>query len=269
VGGVSSARRDLEAAAAEVAWWHSIALAPDLVTEGVKSSETLGRELAELRLPDLRGKTVIDIGAWDGYFSFAAERAGAARVVAVDFLTWSIDLPAFNRYGAECERRGEQVGDVRYLPELGIWQPESLPGKRGFDVAHEALNSSVEVLVADFLDLDPDVVGTFDVVLFLGVIYHLKDPLGAAEQVRRLTRELAVVESEAIHVPGQEQLALWRFHGVDQLHGGGNWWVPNRRGLEHVLQAAGFGQVDTVGAHALAPTDTEATHYRAIAHARP
>ena len=258
---------DLRQRVADLRWYHTIDLGHGIVTPGIDDTP---RRMATLDLPaSFAGKSVLDIGAWDGYFSFAAEQAGASRVVAVDFLTWSIDLPAFNEYWAECERRGEQVGDVRYLPELGIWQPESLPGKRGFDVAHEALNSRVEVVVADFLDLDPAVVGTFDVVLCLGVIYHLKDPVGAAEQLRRLTRELAVVESEALHLPGQEHLALWQFHGIDQLHGGGNWWVPNQRALEHVLQAAGFRQAEMVGTHAFDPHETESTHYRAVAHAVP
>ncbi|HEX7589257.1 MAG TPA: hypothetical protein VF478_13155, partial [Anaerolineae bacterium] len=53
-------------------WFHSIELVPDIVTPGRQSAEAGAQELRDLRLPDLRGKSVLDIGAYDGYFSFAA-----------------------------------------------------------------------------------------------------------------------------------------------------------------------------------------------------
>ena len=65
-------------------WWHSIDLGHGVVTKGYKAPETLQYELESLRLPDLRDKTVLDIGAHDGFFSFEAERHGARRVVALD-----------------------------------------------------------------------------------------------------------------------------------------------------------------------------------------
>ena len=68
-----------------------------MVTPGRKSAESLARELEMLRLPDLRGRSVLDVGAYDGYFSFAAERLGAARVVALDHYVWSVDMAAYMR----------------------------------------------------------------------------------------------------------------------------------------------------------------------------
>ncbi len=128
----------------------------------------------------------------------------------------------------------------------------------------------MEALSCDLLDLDAAVVGEFDVVLCLGVIYHLENPFLAVEQLRRITRGVVVVESEAIHVPEQEHLALWRFHGVDHLGGGpGNWWVPNRLALEHAFEAGGFGSAETVGSSAFNPTTRDVSHYRTIMHARP
>ena len=73
-------------------WWHSIDLGQGVVTKGFKTPETLQHELESLRLPDLRDKTVLDIGAWDGFFSFEAEKRGAKRVVAFDHHIWSVDL---------------------------------------------------------------------------------------------------------------------------------------------------------------------------------
>jgi tRNA (mo5U34)-methyltransferase len=252
----------------EIAWWHSIELAPGHITQGAKTTDYLEREWAALHLPDLRGKTMLDVGAWDGYHSFAAERAGAARVVALDYYTWSVDLRGYAAHQDECRRATVPFGAPHEIPAL--WHPDTLPGKRGFDLAHQALSSRVEAVVGDFTDMDLEALGRFDVVLFLGVLYHLTDPLGAARRLSQVTRELAIVESEALHVPGQEHLALWQFHGVDHLGGGpGNWWVPNRRALEHVLAAAGFASIETVDSIGLAPSEVKATHYRTFVHAGP
>lgn len=60
-------------------WWHSIDLGDGVVTPGYKTPEMLARELDAMRLPDVRGSTVLDIGGWDGFFAFEAERRGAPR----------------------------------------------------------------------------------------------------------------------------------------------------------------------------------------------
>src|SRR4051812_11182766 len=64
-------------------WFHAIELAPGITTPGRKSTEQLEEQVRSCQLPDLRGKTVLDIGAFDGYFSFTAERLGAAKVTAL------------------------------------------------------------------------------------------------------------------------------------------------------------------------------------------
>ena len=53
-------------------------------------------------LPDLRGKSVLDVAAWDDFFSFEAERLGAGRVVALDRLVWELDIVACMSYWREC-----------------------------------------------------------------------------------------------------------------------------------------------------------------------
>jgi tRNA (mo5U34)-methyltransferase len=77
---------DLRSRVAAVRWYHTIDLGQGIVTPGIDATPF---RLARLDLPtSLAGRTVLDIGAWDGFFSFEAERRGAARVVATDWYSW-------------------------------------------------------------------------------------------------------------------------------------------------------------------------------------
>src|SRR6185503_7724443 len=68
-------------------WYHTIDLGQGVVTKGVDDTAL---RLARIDLPvSLAGQTVLDIGAWDGFFSFEAERRGAARVLATDSFAWT------------------------------------------------------------------------------------------------------------------------------------------------------------------------------------
>ena len=113
---------DLPARVAEIDWFHSIQLRPGLKTRG---SDDTARRVDILQLPDdLTGKTVLDVGAWDGFFSFEAERRGAERVVALDSHAWTL-------------RDGR--------------------GKAGFDLARDALGSHHDTLsaAASAMSMDP------------------------------------------------------------------------------------------------------------------
>src|SRR4051812_14133987 len=107
-------------------WYHAIDLGHGVVTPG-----TRGWDFESLQVPSLEGKTVLDIGAWDGYFSFEAERGGAARVVALDHYVWALDLEGWERHQLESRDEGAPPTPAHEVP--GLWQPETLPGKRGFD----------------------------------------------------------------------------------------------------------------------------------------
>jgi glycosyltransferase involved in cell wall biosynthesis/SAM-dependent methyltransferase len=224
-------------------WRHSIDLGHGVVTPGEKGGDAsfMAHELRALRLPeDLEGRTVLDIGAWDGFYSFEAERRGAARVVALDHYAWEID---------------RQDGDARH--------PATLPGKAGFDLAHRALHSRVEPLVADFMEVDVESLGRFDLVLFLGVIYHVEDPVGAMRRVAALTGDLAVIETAAIVLEGEEDRPVWQFCRADEFDGDPTtWWVPNLRAVHDLCQAAGFSRTETVAGPPPGPGP-----YRAIVHA--
>ena len=233
------ARRRLQQRVESVAfWWHSIDLGHGVVTPGHKSDEALRAELDAMDLPDLRGRTVLDIGGWDGWFAFEAERRGAARVGVVDHYMWSMDSPGQQAYWRRCMAEGVTP---RPYHETEYWHPDTLPGKAGFDLAREALGSAVEPIVADFMTCDLAAIGTWDVVFYLGVLYHMEEPLTALRRVAAVTRELAVVETEAVVVPEHEGDALWRFFPGAELNGDvSNWWAPNASGLLGALRAAGF-----------------------------
>ena len=263
-GGESPA--ELRALADSMAFWfHSIDLGQGVVTQGVKSAARLEFELHRLQLPDLRGKTVLDVGAWDGFFSFQAERLGAGRVVSLDHVMWAED-PAVSRYCQDCREQGVP-------PPV---PPAELPGKRGYDIAASVLGSKAEAITGDFMTMDLEALGQFDVVLFLGVLYHMQDALAALRRVAAVTRELAVIESEAVMIPGLEHLAICEFYEGDELNqDSSNWWAPNQKALEAMCRAAGFTRVHVlVGPPVDVPSPPAAPgpppppiHYRAVVHA--
>jgi tRNA (mo5U34)-methyltransferase len=183
-------------------WYHSLQLPDGRVIEGIISLDQLRSRFNRLGVPeDLRGKRALDIGAWDGWFSFEMEKRGA-EVVAVD------------------------CADVE-----------------NFRYARKLLGSKVDYRILDVLELSPDELGRFDVVLFLGVLYHLKHPLLGLETVCRLTRDIAIVESfvteqEAGAIPALE------FYETDELGGQlDNWFGPTVECLLALCRTAGFARV--------------------------
>lgn len=199
--------------AAAVAWWHGgMDLGDGVITRG--PSMPARDLLPRLGLPaDLTGKTVLDVGTWDGFMAFECERRGA-DVVAVDSFVWS-------------EARTAAVPGAT--------------GRAGFDLAHEALNSRVRAVECEVLDLSPALLGTFDIVLFLGVLYHMRHPLLALERVAALTHDLLIVES---HVIGGGGSPIMRFYPGAELNADpSNWWGPNTACIDSMLRAVGFDDI--------------------------
>jgi tRNA (mo5U34)-methyltransferase len=192
----------------KIGWWHRIDLGRGVVTPGANDSPT---KLARLALPaDLRGRTVLDIGAWDGFYSFEAERRGARRVVAVDYYGWS----------------------------------EGKVSNAGFQLARRAIESKVEHLERDVMQLSAEELGTFDLVLFLGVLYHLRDPLAALERVHRVTGAQLILET---HVELRGRRPLMVFYPDAQLsQDPTNWWGPNPAAVKEMLRTVGFRRVEEV-----------------------
>lgn len=200
-------------------WFHSIDLGHGIVTKGLKTPEVLRADTEALQLPDLAGKSVLDIGAWDGYYTFEAERRGARRVVSLDHFVWQID-------------RDGTGGD---------W-----PGRRTYDLAHAALNSRAEAVAADYMTVDWQSIGApFDVVFYMGVLYHMEDPLAALKRVRQATGGVAIVETAAIDLPYIGDRAFCEFYETTELNGDpSNWWAPNEKALVGMCRAAGFSRVE-------------------------
>ncbi len=182
-------------------WYHSIELPDGSVIPGLQSIATLRERIARFPIPqDLRGKRVLDIGCWDGWFTFEMERRGAT-VVAVD----------------------------------SARQPTFLEAKK-------LLNSKAEYVVEDVCHLSPRDIGYFDIVLFFGVLYHLKHPLLALEKVCELTRDMACIESLVIDDPPQpDAIPLLEFYEGTELAGQfDNWCGPNTSCMLAFCRTAGF-----------------------------
>lgn len=150
-----------------------------------------------------------------------------------------LDIGTWDGYFAfEMEKRGAEV--------VAIDSTEI----ENFYIARELLGSKAGYHVMDVYELDPKRIGRFDVVLFLGVLYHLKHPLYALEKVCSVTREMAIVESYVINeAPGPEIPAL-EFYETDELLGQmDNWCGPNAQCLLAFCRAAGFARVELLNIH--------------------
>jgi tRNA (mo5U34)-methyltransferase len=224
-------------------WFHSLDLG-GIVTNGHKSAKQLAWEWNRMRVPSLEGKSVLDVNTWDGYFAFQAEQAGAAFVTGLDFYMWAMDQREHQRYWRECMASGVIPAPYEQMP---YFKPAELPGKNGFDVAREVLRSGVRPVVADFATINLSAIGTYDVVFFLGSLYHMRDPMDCLKRVACVTKELAVIETEAIMVRGHERSGLCEFFEPGALNSDiSNWWAPNVKALRAMCLRAGFRGVELV-----------------------
>lgn len=206
-------------------WFHNIDL------DGVETAPDhfLGdyprvkwRRFADALPADLGGKSVLDIGCNGGFYSIEMKRRGAARVLAIDL-------------------------DDGYLE-----QAKFAADVAGLDISFARLS------VYDVAALRE----TFDIVMFMGVFYHLRHPLLALDLVREhVVRDLMVFQSMQ---RGSDQVdemapdhpfsdtALFERPGVPRLHfiehsyaeDPTNWWIPNRSCVEAMLRSSGFEIVD-------------------------
>jgi tRNA (mo5U34)-methyltransferase len=219
--------------------WHSVDLG-DLFIEGDrKTGPILLDEHRRAHFPDFSGKSVLDVGAFGGWYSFEAERRGASEVVALDYHSWVIDWPKLGRYMA-AEREAGRIPDM-YHPPPSVFDEVSQPGRKVFDITKQALGSKVTPVLARVEDYTPG--RTFDVVLYLGVLYHCEDPMLSLRKVAGLTGERLIVETLGM-VTNNEDVALWQYFNDDKVNNDvTTWWAPNAKGLADMLLAVGFRDV--------------------------
>lgn len=197
---------------AERYWFQKIELTPNLVTPGW--SDPRNEKMPLFGMPeDLSGLRVLDVGCAEGFFSFEAERRGAAEVVAIDSF------------------------------------PDSV---RRFNICRFAASSRANAYLCNVYDLSPKTFGTFDLVLFYGVLYHLRHPLLALEKILNVCTgtmilQTAVEEEEAI-----SDTAWAKFYprgkGSGPASAGGDeelfdptvFWLPNRQCVKAMVESAGF-----------------------------
>jgi tRNA (mo5U34)-methyltransferase len=175
--------------------------------------------LKRLQIPaDCSGLAVLDIGTRDGFFAF------------------------------ELEKRGANVTAVDMAPST----------ESGFEIASQLLGSRVRYFQENVYGLSSEKYGTFDIVLFLGLLYHLPDPLGALETVRRLCRGTLYLETHVLDrnglllpdgsftslgsvAPILEQIPIMQFLSDYSLGNDlSNFFAPNMRCLEEMLRSTGF-----------------------------
>jgi tRNA (mo5U34)-methyltransferase len=194
------------------------------IFKGVRTPgwRNVGFVCAKAQIPaDLTGKRVLDIGAWHGCFSFECERRGASEVVA-----YSLENP--------------EVTGFRRLKEL--------------------LGSRVRYVQGSVYGLAPEEIGEFDLILFFGVLYHLRYPLLAIDRIRTVSRGDVLIETHTLtsrHLLRSplwmissllnlsalfRATPVWRQYKEFELHpkDQSNWFGPNVAAVIESFETAGF-----------------------------
>jgi len=187
----------------QIQWYHDLDFPNGLKARTTNPDAEFHRKLwawmrSELDKIDFAGKTVLDIGCWDGYWSFYAEQRGASRVLASDDKTQN-------------------------------WSANS-----GLELAKELMGSAVETRTDVSIYEAAKLGERFDIVLCMGVYYHLVDPFYAFSQVRHCCNKQSVVVFEGDFAPEgsvQPQRAAY----VNETS-----FVPSEPFLRHMLEANYF-----------------------------
>jgi SAM-dependent methyltransferase len=230
-------------------WYHTIELAPGVVTPGFIDL----RKTAERVLPDdLTGVRVLDVGTFDGFWAFEMERRGA-EVVAIDLERIELaEFPPLRRQ--KLEERREEEGF-----ELGI----------GFRLAAEAIGSQVSRVVCNVYDLNPEAIGgPVDMALNGATLTHLRDPVRALERIHgALIPGGRLLSLEPFSVPltlraRRRPSAEFRAASTDYT-----WWLPNLAAIAAWLNAAAFTDVERLAI--TKPPSMEPARYVAFSCRRP
>ncbi len=204
-------------------WYHTIELAPGVVTPGIVDVRPIVHRIPIPR--DLTGMRCLDVGTWDGFWAFEMERRGG-EVHAVDVpdpYRW--DWPARARI-LESYDGGKE--NLELIKRNG----------NGFPIAREYLGSSVERHEMTVYEIWPERLGQFDFVFVGSILLHLRDPVGALEQVRTVAKGDVVVNDaiEYVLTRLRPRTATARLDTADRVW----WWQPNLAALHSMIEQAGF-----------------------------
>src|SRR5688572_29922637 len=217
---VSAPALDVAELRAQVAgrqWYHTLELAPGVVTPGWFDTRAA---VAKLPLPDsLEGMRCLDVGTFDGFWAFEMERRGAREVVAVDLAD-----PAALDWPYDTAISGPQ--------KIAEWGSER---ERGFADLAATLGSQAKWINQSVYDLSPERNGMYDVVFCGALLLHLRDPIRALEAMRSVCSGSFVLTENI-----EERLELLaRFvpsalvvSAIDQ------WFRPNSAGLRAMADKA-------------------------------
>ena len=219
---------------AALQWYHTIELGGELVTPGVFDLRPI---VSGLGIPErLDGKTVLDVGPGNGFFTFLFEERGAAVT--------TVELPSWEAHDAS------PVLKAFYQSDDG--KPTAVNIHDALGLAARVKGSRVTRQFVNIYDFDPAVHGRYDIVFCAAVLLHLTDPLRALYRIFSATKEMALVSTpihdEASAVPRAD------FRGTATGH---TFWLPNRACLLQWARAAGFSRVEWVSAFHLTGRDQQ------------
>jgi tRNA (mo5U34)-methyltransferase len=205
-------------------WYHTIELAPGVLTPGIVDVRPI---VPRVPIPaSLEGKRCLDIGTWDGFWAFEMERRGAAEVHAVDVPDpYQWDWPARTRILESYDGGKENLEEIKR-------------NGNGFPIARDALGSSVERHELTVYEISPEALGTFDFVFVGSILLHLRDPIGALERIRTVTKS-EILFNECIEYVLSRLLPrtpMARLDTDDRCW----WWQPNLAALKAMIEQSGF-----------------------------
>jgi tRNA (mo5U34)-methyltransferase len=205
----------------EQGWYHTLELGPGLVTEGIFDLRPIVRRYG---LPEsLEGNRALDVGTWDGFWAFEMERRGASVV--------SLDL--------------DDEADLDWPPRRRPEQFPDAPRGAGFQLAKEALGSSVEKVNLSIYHATPEELGVFDFVFCGSVLIHLRDQLLALERIAALCADTFISAEAYDRATGLLPFPASRYRADREKSV--VFWEPSARTWRRMIHTAGFDQVEQVG----------------------
>lgn len=204
-------------------WYHTIELAPGVVTPGIVDVRPI---VPRVPIPQtLTGMRCLDVGTWDGFWAFEMERRGGE--------VHGVDVPDPYRWDWPARAR------IRESYDGGKENLETIKRNgNGFPIAREALSSSVERHQLAVYDISPESLGNFDFVFVGSILLHLRDPVGALERIRTVaTGDVIINDSiEYVLTKLRPHTPTARLDAEDRAW----WWQPNLAALHSMIEQAGF-----------------------------